>query len=118
MEVYIGQKSELINSGKMHIVEISGVSIGVYMDDDNAYAVRNMCPHKQAPVCRGLVGGTMQPSDPCEFKFVLDNRVLQCPWHGWEFDLRSGESLFGISNRKLKTYSIEVKEDDGVYITV
>lgn len=106
-----------ISSGKAHIFDVQGVSIGIFNVDGNIHAIRNTCPHKQAPVCQGTVGGTMLPSDPCEFEFGLEGQVLKCPWHGWEFDITSGESLFGISSRKVQKYLIELK-DDKIYIKV
>lgn len=96
--------------GKALIVDVKGISVGLFKEDGNIYAIRNTCPHKQAPVCKGTVDGTMLPSEPCEFKFGLEGLVLKCPWHGWEFDLTTGESLFGISSRKVKTYPVDVKE--------
>jgi nitrite reductase/ring-hydroxylating ferredoxin subunit len=40
--------------------------------------------------------------------------VIRCPWHGWEFDLESGRSLFEPRRFGLKTYA--VTEDDGQVI--
>jgi nitrite reductase (NADH) small subunit len=107
----------LLNSGKAFITDINQVSIGIFCENGQIYAVRNVCPHKSAPVCQGTVGGTMLPSDPCEFQFGLDGEVLKCPWHGWEFSLVTGDALFGISNRKLKTYPVVI-EDERVYIEI
>ena len=43
---------------------------------------------------RWLLGGTLVASAPQEFVYGRHERVLRCPWHGWEFDLESGRSLF------------------------
>lgn len=106
-----------LTSGKAFLTEINEVSIGVFLENGHVYAVRNQCPHKLAPVCEGTVGGTMLPSDPCDFQFGMEGEVLKCPWHGWEFDLKTGASLFGISNRKLKTYPVEIIHNE-VYISM
>jgi nitrite reductase (NADH) small subunit len=116
MNYCVGNISDVPN-GKALIVEVNGVSVGIFNENGNVYAIRNTCPHKQAPICKGTVGGTMLPSDPCDFQFGLEGQVLRCPWHGWEFDLATGESLFGISNRKVKTYPVEVK-DDRIYVVM
>lgn len=116
MTHYVGSVGDL-PADQALIVEVEGVSIGIFHQDGQVYAVRNTCPHKQAPICKGTVGGTMLPSEPCEFQFGLEGQVLKCPWHGWEFDLRTGQSLFGISNRKVKTYPVEVKGGK-IYITI
>jgi len=41
----------------------------------------------------------------------MDGFVLRCPRHGWEFDIRSGEALFGIDRRRLGTFSVGVEEN-------
>jgi len=110
----VGHVSE-IPDREAFIVDVNGRSIGVFNVDGKFYAVRNVCPHKGAPICRGTVGGTMLPSKPGVFDYGYEDRVLKCPWHGWEFDLETGECLFGVSNRKAKTYPVEVRGEQ-VYV--
>ncbi len=114
MKHRVGHISEIPDREAL-IVTVNGRSIGVFNVDGRLYAVKNVCPHKQAPLCRGTVGGTMLPSKPGEFEFGLEGRVLKCPWHGWEFDLATGECLFGISGRRVATYPVEV-QDDQVFV--
>ncbi len=59
----VGHVSEVPDREAL-IVEVNSRSIGVFKVDDRLYAVKNVCPHKQAPLCRGTVGGTMLPSRP------------------------------------------------------
>ena len=73
-------------------------------------AVRNWCPHKGAPLCKGPVTGTMLPSEPGAYKWGMEGAVIRCPWHGWEFDLRSGTTLFGTDRRKLIRYEVSVRD--------
>ena len=49
--------------GSRRIVEIGIRSIGVFNVDNRFYAVRNLCPHQAAPLCRGTLSGTMLPAD-------------------------------------------------------
>lgn len=91
------------------IVEIAGRSIGLIRANGLIYAVRNVCPHKRAPICRGQVRGTMLPSAPDTFVFGKENQVLQCPWHGWEFDLETGFALAGDEGAKLTRYRTSVE---------
>jgi nitrite reductase/ring-hydroxylating ferredoxin subunit len=89
------------------IVEVDGVSIGIYNYKGEFYAVRNFCPHQGAPLCEGSFGGTNLPSDPQTL--VFGGRVAMCPWHHMEFDLRSGVSLTD-SRLRVKTYPVEVED--------
>jgi nitrite reductase (NADH) small subunit len=97
---------------EVRVLEVGGRSIGVVRTAEAVYAVRNVCPHQGAPICRGSFGGTMMPSAPGEKEYGLEHRVLRCPWHAWEFDVRTGEALFGTSDRRLVTYRTEVRGGD------
>lgn len=106
---------EELPPGSRRVVSVEGREIGVLNVDGTLYGVRNRCPHQGAELCRGTVGGTMLPSDPYEYHFGLDGYVLRCPWHGWEFDLRTGEKLFDPGSRvRTKTYPVTV--EDGVVV--
>lgn len=97
-----------LEEAKPNIVEVAGRSIGIIKADGKVYAVRNLCPHKRAPVCLGRVRGTMLPSDPASFVFGMENQVLQCPWHGWEFDLATGAHLCG-GKARLTLYPVTMQ---------
>ena len=57
----------------------------------------------------------MLPSQPLDYQYGLEGRVLRCPWHGWEFDLETGEKLFDPGCRaRVKTYPVAV--EDGVVV--
>jgi nitrite reductase (NADH) small subunit len=107
----IGKDSDFNNKG-CHLVELKGRKFGIYKVDDTYYAVLNSCPHKAAPLCIGSSDGTMLPSNPSEFTFGLGNRVLRCPWHGWEFDITTGEALFGVSNKKVPVYPVSLENGE------
>jgi nitrite reductase (NADH) small subunit len=103
--------------GRVTVRELEGKSVGVFRDGDDLYGMLNVCPHKGAPVCRGVVTGTMLPSRPSEYEYGMEGHVLRCPWHGWEFDLRTGESPFGVDDRALTMFEVTL-EDGDVYADV
>ena len=116
MPLHLVAKLDELEDAKPQLFMIAGREIGLIRSNGNVYAVRNVCPHKLAPVCRGTLKGTMLPSDPGVFVFGLEDQVLQCPWHGWEFDLSTGRTLCG-HDRKLKLYPVTVM-NDAVYVEV
>jgi nitrite reductase/ring-hydroxylating ferredoxin subunit len=89
------------------IVEVRGIQYGVYRIKGEYYAWRNVCPHAGAPVCVGKVCGTRLPSLVYEYKYGRENEILRCPWHGWEFDLLTGEHLVD-PETKLRRGKLEV----------
>ena len=102
--------------GARKIVELEGRSIGVFNVNGTYVAVLNVCPHELAPVCRGRVGGTTLPSPPGEYHWGREGEILACPWHGWEFDLLTGDCLAD-EKKRLRRYPVTV-EDDTVFVTL
>lgn len=105
-----------LGDGESKIVDVDGFEIGIFRVGDHYAAWRNVCPHAGAPVCRGTIEGTMLPSRVYEYVFDEQRKVLRCPWHGWEFDLASGQHLADESVT-LKGYPVEV-DDDGVHVVI
>jgi nitrite reductase/ring-hydroxylating ferredoxin subunit len=101
--------------GSRKIVEIDGRSIGVFNVDGELFAIRNSCPHAGGPLCEGTIGGTMLPSDPHTYVYGLENRLLRCPWHGWEIDLASGRPRWNDRPVRARTYRVAI---DGGQVVV
>ena len=105
-----------IPPGGRKIVRVQGREVGIFNLEGTLYALKNVCAHQGARVCLGKVVGTTLPSDVYEFKFGLEGRVLRCPWHEWEYDIATGESLFDPKVRVV-TYPVEII-DGAVAVTI
>ena len=105
-----------IPTGARKLVEIKGRSIGIFNVGGQYLAVLNLCPHELAPLCRGRVGGTTLPSPPGEYRWGREGEILFCPWHGWEFDLLSGDCL--TDGRKHLTFFQVSVEEETVFVEV
>ena len=81
-----------IPSGQGLVVEAGGKQIAVFNCEGKFYGTHNVCPHRGGPLADGLLEGT----------------VLTCPWHGWEFDVASGECR---TNPKARIPTFRVKVD-------
>jgi nitrite reductase/ring-hydroxylating ferredoxin subunit len=98
-EVKIGSAAD-IPEGERKIVDVEGVSIGVFHYKGSWYALRNSCVHRSGPVCTGsLIDG-----------------VLTCPWHGYQYRISTGEFLLD-STAKLEMYPVEIRDGD-IYLKV
>ena len=100
--------------GERKIVEVSGLSIGVFNLNGEYYALNNACPHQLADLCKGRLTGVVTSSSVGEFDWERDGQIIQCPWHHWEFDITTGESVFN-PHLRARTYDTEVesKTTDG-----
>lgn len=104
-------------TGSWRLARIGGREIGIYNRGDRLFAVRNRCPHEGAPLCIERLRGTMRPSKPGQYDVGHSDRVLACPWHGWEFDIETGSMLFGTGDLRLRRYSVTV-EDEVVFVNM
>ena len=101
---------EELPPGATRIVEVKGRSIGVFNDEGRFTALRNLCPHHGAPLCLGGVSGMMQPTAPHVYEFSEEERVVRCPWHGYEFRLSDGKSVTIPERMAVRTYRVEVED--------
>ena len=106
-------KAAELPPGGRKIVDINGRSIGVFNVGGAFHAIRNVCPHQMAPLCRGSLGGTTVPSEVGDYEWGLEGRVIRCPWHGWEFDVTTGKSVFNPHKVRVKAYEVTVEQADG-----
>ena len=109
-------RADEIKTGAPRIARIRNRSIGVFRIGDDFYALLNVCPHRGAPLCEGVQCGTTAPVAAAEFIYHRQDEIVRCAWHGWEFDIRSGEFLV---DRKIKARTFPVSVDgDDVYVLV
>ncbi len=104
--------------GSRRIVEVDGRSIGVLNVDGRLYGLRNFCPHQGAPLCLGKISGTTLAGKPFESEFGRENEIIKCPWHGWEFEIATGRSVFNPHRVRVKSYNVTVEppEEDDVWL--
>ncbi len=97
--VKAAKKSEIPeDTGKL--VEINGKAVALFKSEGQVYAIYSTCPHQGGPLDEGG---------------ITDGKVM-CPWHGWEFDVKTGVCTF---NDRIKQPTFKVKEDgDDVYVEV
>jgi nitrite reductase/ring-hydroxylating ferredoxin subunit len=110
MTRHVVARMEEIPPGGRKIVRVAGREVGIFNVDGSFYALKNSCPHQAARVCLGRIVGTTLPSETNEYVYGKEGRVLRCPWHGWEFDIATGESIFD-PNVRVVSYPTEVVGD-------
>lgn len=82
--------------------------------DGELFAVFNRCPHQQALLSRGRLAGAPAAGPPGTFAYLPDARVLRCPWHHYEFDLRTGRCLADPQRLRVATYEVRVEGEEFV----
>jgi 3-phenylpropionate/trans-cinnamate dioxygenase ferredoxin subunit len=106
-KISVAQVSE-IPPGSNKIVEAGGRSIGIYNIAGQFYALRNVCPHQGAELCRGLTKPLVVSSSPGRFEYEREGEIVRCPWHQWEFDIKTGCMIVDPAMRT-KSYEVTVE---------
>jgi nitrite reductase/ring-hydroxylating ferredoxin subunit len=95
--------------GQHRIVTLLGRSIGVYNVNGNFHALLNRCPHRAAPLCEGVVTGLITSPAQYQRELTRDGEIVRCPWHGWEFDILDGRSVFNPHRVRARSYEVVVE---------
>jgi 3-phenylpropionate/trans-cinnamate dioxygenase ferredoxin subunit len=95
--------------GGRKIVEIGGRSVGVFNVNGEYFAVLNRCPHQGGSLCNGRQSGVVTSNRPGEYAYDRSGEIIRCPWHGWEFDLRTGQSWFDPRAVRVRRYDVSVE---------
>lgn len=86
-------RAEDIRPGQIVTVELSdGRELALCNVDGEFHATENFCPHKGAPLAEGILCG----------------HTLECNWHGWQFDVRTGRCL--TVNEAIEVYKVAVED--------
>jgi nitrite reductase/ring-hydroxylating ferredoxin subunit len=92
------------------IVKAGGRELAIVKLRGQVYALRNVCPHQTQSYINGIahsrVAGTQNLG---ELQVFEDDPVLVCPWHGFEFKLKTGECVVDPKLR-VKAYPVEVRD--------
>jgi nitrite reductase/ring-hydroxylating ferredoxin subunit len=109
MKVIVGKVSDFEN-GDRKIIDVNGKSVGVFRIDDQFYAIRNRCPHQFGPLCVGTLAPRAISDGPGDVAMDPGPPLLACPWHGWEYDIATGQSFMGPGrgNMAALTYDVSV----------
>ncbi|HEX9654359.1 MAG TPA: Rieske 2Fe-2S domain-containing protein [bacterium] len=92
--VTVARTNEL-KPGECKVVAAQGLTLAIYNVAGRFYATDNTCLHRGGPLGEG----------------DLQNTIVTCPWHGWQYDVVTGENVLDAA-AKLKTYEVQVVGDD------
>lgn len=104
----VGNAKEIPDGGRV-IVEVAGRSIGVFNVGGTFYALRNRCPHNGGPLCEGgPIYSLFEAPKPGVYRVDPTRKFVTCPWHGWEYDISTGQSWFDPLKSRVRSYAVSV----------
>jgi len=93
--VKVGAKADFENSDQGKLIEAGGNSIAIFKVGEAFYAIENTCTHRGGPLAEG----------------TLDGAVVTCPWHGAQFDVKTGAVLGPPAPRGVKSFPVRLAGD-------
>jgi 3-phenylpropionate/trans-cinnamate dioxygenase ferredoxin subunit len=111
---YVVARVDAVPEGGRVIVDLGGRSVGIFRVDGKFYGIMNRCPHAGAELCRGTIVGQLDSDKPGHYRFDPGTRYLVCPWHGWEFELKTGRSYFEPGRTRARAYPVSVEGGEQV----
>jgi 3-phenylpropionate/trans-cinnamate dioxygenase ferredoxin subunit len=89
-------KASGVPAGVVMGYEVGRTSVALVNLDGQFYAFEDRCPHMGAKLSTGLLSGN----------------IVICPLHGSQFDVMTGQNVYGPANRPVMTYQVKVEGDD------
>jgi nitrite reductase/ring-hydroxylating ferredoxin subunit len=103
----VGRVAE-VPPGTAKLVTVKGRDIGIFNVAGKFYALANRCPHRGGPLCHGRITGLAQSSGPGDYRHIRPGEFLRCPWHGWEFEIATGQSYCDPKNMRIRQFEVVV----------
>jgi nitrite reductase/ring-hydroxylating ferredoxin subunit len=88
-------RTDELKPGECKVVEAQGLTLALYNVGGKFYVTDNICLHRGGPLGEG----------------DLQDTIITCPWHGWQYDVITGENVLDPA-AKLKTYEVQVVGDE------
>ncbi len=92
--VRIAKTSDIVDGGAVR-VDLEKGPAALFKSGNNFYVISNTCPHKGGSLVEGF----------------LENGSVTCPWHAWDFDVRTG-ACGTVPGVKVKTYTVRIKKGE------
>lgn len=93
--------TDTIVAGRGKEFNVDGKRIAVFNVNGNYYATEALCRHQDGPLAEGTLRG----------------ETVECPWHFWHYNVRTGELLDYLKSVKLDTYNVEIRNKE-IYVDV
>lgn len=105
-----------LSEKSVHVVNVEGLEIGLINLNGEVHAIENRCGHQGGPICYGEVLGKVEAVLDDQKRVIgerfSDTKIhIVCPWHGWEYDIVTGENAAD-PKFKLRKFPTEVRDGE------
>ena len=112
MARHIVARTTEIPPGGNKVVTLDRRDIVVFHVNGEFFALLNRCPHAGAPLDKAACVARLTSPEPGVYQRSRVGELLRCAWHGWEFDMRNGQSWFDPKRVKVRTYPVVIEDGE------
>lgn len=109
MPRHVVARASDIPPGSRRLVHVAGRDIVVFNLDGELFALSDKCPHRGGSLSKGKLTGLVESSAPGTYRYSRPGEIIRCPWHNWEFDVRTGRSWCDPKRLRLINYAVSVE---------
>jgi nitrite reductase/ring-hydroxylating ferredoxin subunit len=109
MAAYVVAAVADVPPGTRKLVEVGGRAVVLFNLGGEFFALNNRCPHLGGSLFHGLQTALVQSTEPGDYQRLRPGEVVKCPWHGWEFDIRTGRSFCEPERIRARRYEVAVR---------
>ena len=100
-----------LEPGTMRAVDLDGTAVVLMRSVTGEYfALRNGCSHMGALLSDGRLQAKMETDDERGYAVSATQEVVRCPWHGYEFDVRSGRCAGDPTAVRVKAFTVTTRD--------
>jgi len=88
-------KTADVKAGCGRSIEINGKALALFNVDGGFYAINDVCGHRGGPLGEG----------------ELDGKTVICPWHGWRYNVTTGENEV-VPDLPTQKYRVKIDGED------
>lgn len=93
-----------IPPGGRRLVRIGERAIVIFNVGGEFFALNDRCPHAGGSLASGVLTGLVESDAPGRYRYSRKGEILRCPWHAWEFDIRTGRSVCDPRRMKVRQW--------------
>jgi 3-phenylpropionate/trans-cinnamate dioxygenase ferredoxin subunit len=98
-----------VKPGTSKLVHAAGRDIALFNVNGTFHALADRCPHESGSLCRGRIIGLAVSDEPGKYRLTRVGEFVKCPWHGWEFEIATGQSYCDPTNTRVRTFEAKVE---------
>lgn len=108
MSKHVVARVEEIPPGGRKLVQVAGRDVLVLNLGGQFYGLLDRCPHNGGSLCKGTITSVVESPEPGVYNLTRPGAMIRCPWHGWAYDIRTGQSWCEPDRTKTVTFPVAV----------